>query len=122
MPPVATHPRGATPEGVHDMLGYCAWEWCADEYLALPVDGPHPVTSFEPLSVSWYVSAAAKMLALKGRVEPMCVVRGGPYQSLVGDSLFHWLGHEPRPPSRVWSRWALDPNEHAMFRVVRRRA
>ena len=122
MPPVGSHPRGATPEGVHDMLGYCDWEWCVDEYLALLVDGPHPVTSFEPLSMSWYVRAAAKMLALKDHLEPMCIVRGGPHQSLVGDSLLDWLGHGRHPASRVWSRWAMDPKEHAMFRVVRRRA
>ncbi len=30
--PVGSFPRGATPDGILDMLGYSFGEWCADEY------------------------------------------------------------------------------------------
>jgi formylglycine-generating enzyme required for sulfatase activity len=32
--PVGSHPANATPEGIHDMLGYVIGEWCADKYAA----------------------------------------------------------------------------------------
>jgi hypothetical protein len=34
--PVGSHPANATPEGVHDMLGYIIGEWCGNKYVERP--------------------------------------------------------------------------------------
>jgi formylglycine-generating enzyme required for sulfatase activity len=34
--PVGSHPANATPDGVHDLLGYIIGEWCANKYVAHP--------------------------------------------------------------------------------------
>ena len=80
--PVGLYPRGATPDGIHDMAGNM-WDWVADLYNAdyystLPMDGPAVAPKGPEKSIgnsvlrggSWYSAPAQLRATHRGVGDP----------------------------------------------------
>jgi len=100
--PVGSHPAGATPEGVLDMMGYVSGEWCANKYIGLP-------TAQEALDTGADV----------GDLKTPRVVRGAYHRRTNTEVPLGHLVYGVWHAGRVWTRVSehplLAPTEGARF-------
>jgi Sulfatase-modifying factor enzyme 1 len=104
VPPIGSYPRGATPDGIHDMMNYNSYEWCSDEYEEDPGD----ITGNE-------------VVIIAPGTERLRSARGAPSRRREVISLLDRLLSKTRHAGRVWSRFPCDPtHDVGVFRTVRR--
>lgn len=111
--PVGSFPRNATPDGLYDMVGYYAGQWCADVF-----DGQE-----DPGSNAAFVAAD---IAKAGRPRVLRGMHNVSVKYQTGDRpliSFRWFlgdgGWPQYEEARVWSRVGADEAAAgAMFRVA----
>jgi formylglycine-generating enzyme required for sulfatase activity len=120
-PPVGSFPLGATPEGVYEMVGYYAGQWCADVYdpKAYAPSGSQPDAQFRagdaPRSLrgNWRVRIKERLWAKQDKLALRLLTL-----PLTTDAAFE--GHTN---GRTWSRDEGHPTKgQGMFRVARSHA
>ncbi|MCH8252658.1 MAG: SUMF1/EgtB/PvdO family nonheme iron enzyme, partial [Planctomycetes bacterium] len=107
--PVGSFPKGATPEGIYDMLGYVSAQWCTDSCEGLGFEVPGP-GSFRVMRGAYHRTTNLTMSDVIREMRKRA------------DS---WVGIASEPnlpqyhPTRSWNRFCHSEKEGAgMIRVI----